>query len=196
MSELTFEQRLSVALHGMGNPVKDTKGHNYKYAQLDQVMDVIKPALYEAGLAVRQGVREGSDGFLLETIVFGDTESRVLDVRPIRVMEDPQKQGSYETYMRRYALLTVFGLAPEDDDGQAAKPSQKPREATRRPQAKQQHQTPEEAAKQRLWAAIKGYCQRNGTDPNAELEELGGKEVMAAKDANWLNARAEFYEAN
>lgn len=199
MSELTFEQRLSVALHGMGNPVKDTKGHNYKYAQLDQVMDVVKPHLYEAGLAVRQGVRESASGFLLETIVFSDTESHVLDVRPIKIMDDPQKQGSYETYMRRYALLTVFGLAPEDDDGQAARPSQKPREATRRPQKQQpkpKPQTPEEAAKQRLWAAIKAYCQRNGTDPNAELEELGGKEVMSAKDAAWLNARADFFEAN
>lgn len=192
----SFNAKLMRALQSMSNPIKDTSGHHYKYAQLDQVMDVIKPALEASGLSVRQGIKWFGDKYDLETIVFDESGEHVLDQRPVKIMDDPQKQGSYETYMRRYALLTVFGLAPEDDDGQAAKPSQKPREATRGPQAKQQHQTPEEAAKQRLWAAIKGYCQRNGTDPNAELEELGGKEVMAAKDANWLNARAEFYEAN
>jgi hypothetical protein len=33
---------------------------------------------------------------------------------------DPQGFGSALTYCRRYSLLAAMGLAPEDDDGQAA----------------------------------------------------------------------------
>ena len=192
----TLNAKLMAAMQAMGNPVRDTKGHNYKYAQLDQVMDVIKPALAANGLAVRQGAKLEGSFLLLETVVFDGDEERVMDVRPIEHMADPQKQGSYETYMRRYALLTVFGLAPEDDDGQAAKPSQKPREAARRAQGGKPAPTPQEAAKARLWAAMQAYGKRNGIDPNDELDELGGPQVLAEKDAAWLNDRAEYYEAN
>src|SRR4029450_11868948 len=31
-----------------------------------------------------------------------------------------QAVGSALTYIRRYSLLTIFGIAPEDDDGRAA----------------------------------------------------------------------------
>jgi hypothetical protein len=38
--------------------------------------------------------------------------------------QDPQGYGSALTYARRYSLMTACGIAPEDDDGNAAvKPS-------------------------------------------------------------------------
>ena len=36
------------------------------------------------------------------------------------VKADPQGYGSALTYARRYAIMGLLGLAPEDDDGQAA----------------------------------------------------------------------------
>lgn len=191
MADSNINAKLMKALQAMANPVKDTKGHNYKYAQLDQVMEIVKPALYANGLAIKQGIGpDYSDGKpLLITEVFDETATLALDRRPIKIMDDPQKQGSYETYMRRYALLTVFGLAPEDDDGQAAKPQQKPRAKAKAPDNDGQ-------AKGRLWKAMTDYCRRNGVDHNAEIEELGGSEFIGRQSADWLNARADYYEAN
>jgi hypothetical protein len=41
--------------------------------------------------------------------------------------QDPQGYGSALTYCRRYSLMTACGIAPEDDDGNAAsKPVAKP----------------------------------------------------------------------
>lgn len=127
-----FNSRLIAALGKMQNPKKDmtAKGakFSYDYATLDQVLNIVKEALKENGLAVSQGVRieqsYGETMFILETKVFGDDECVVLDTRPYKVFSDPQQQGSWETYNRRYAALMAFGLAGEDDDdGASAKPA-------------------------------------------------------------------------
>jgi hypothetical protein len=39
-------------------------------------------------------------------------------VQPVKA--DPQGEGSALTYARRYALMAIAGIAPEDDDGNAA----------------------------------------------------------------------------
>ncbi len=40
--------------------------------------------------------------------------------------QDPQGYGSALTYARRYSLMAVCGIAPEDDDGNAASKPKKP----------------------------------------------------------------------
>ena len=187
MAEQNFNVKLMKALSMMDNPVKDTKGHNYKYAQLDQVMDVVKPALQSNELAVRQGTKIDDGVLILETVVFDGAESRVMDTRIIEHMADPQKQGSYETYMRRYALLTVFGLAPEDDDGQAARQPQKPSKASRGNADRNEAVT-------RLYAALGSYADRRGGD----LESLkqGVKKRPDYEDsAEFYNRVASEFEA-
>jgi hypothetical protein len=48
---------------------------------------------------------------------------------------DPQKMGGAITYYRRYSLLALLGLAPEDDDGNAAsKPAPPAKAPETRPQ--------------------------------------------------------------
>src|SRR5690606_24979315 len=39
-------------------------------------------------------------------------------IHPVKA--DPQGEGSALTYARRYALMAIAGIAPEDDDGNAA----------------------------------------------------------------------------
>lgn len=116
-----MNEKLLAALKTMQNPTRDTKGYGYMYATLDQVMGIVKPALQEQGLDVIQQCSRNIDGgYELSTYVVDDTDGqRLMDVRPLEFGSDAQKVGSYETYMRRYALLTVFGLCPEDDDGKA-----------------------------------------------------------------------------
>lgn len=187
MSEQSFNAKLMSALRMMENPVKDTRGHNYKYAQLDQVMDVVKPALFKNGLAVRQGTKLNGGFLILETTVFDEAEARVMDERTIEHMVDPQKQGSYETYMRRYALLTVFGLAPEDDDGQAARQPQKPSKVSRGNADRNEAVT-------RLYAALGAYADKNGAD--IESLKKGVKKRPDYEDtAEFYNLVASEFEA-
>lgn len=92
-----------------------------KYADLSQVVEGVTPALNGAGVMVLQcPTFDGewvsvSTTFLHET---GASVTSVLNLRPSKL--DPQGVGSAITYARRYALLSMAGGAPEDDDGNAA----------------------------------------------------------------------------
>tara|TARA_R110002073_G_scaffold2404_1_gene16236 strand:- start:23 stop:634 length:612 start_codon:yes stop_codon:yes gene_type:complete len=64
--------------------------------------------------------------FYVETIVTHNIDEKTLTSRiPIIVSEnkksDPQAMGSAITYVKRYALQAIYGLATEDDDGNSAK---------------------------------------------------------------------------
>lgn len=117
-----FGKRLLAAMSEMPNPVKDSKAYNYRYEQLDQVLDIVQPALMAHGLFVMQGMECSEGGYELRTYICdaeGDTLRIPMDARHVKLTGDSQKDGSAETYARRYALKTVFGLCGEDDDGQA-----------------------------------------------------------------------------
>lgn len=117
-----FGKRLLAAMSEMPNPVKDSKAYNYRYEQLDQVLGIVQPALMAHGLFVMQGMECSEGGYELRTYICdaeGDTLRIPMDARHVKLTGDSQKDGSAETYARRYALKTVFGLCGEDDDGQA-----------------------------------------------------------------------------
>lgn len=110
--------RFAAAKAEMPAPKKDTAGYNYKYATLGQVREIVTKALSAHGLMEMQWQDSGS---LFTQIVDIETgEAVVTDIRPLLQQGTDQQRGSSETYQRRYALLTVCGLAPEDDDGAAA----------------------------------------------------------------------------
>lgn len=139
----SFNKRLMDAMAEMENPTKsktaDTGKIKYKYETLDQVLAVVRPALTKNGLAFTQSQRFDSStgGFVLDTIVFDDGESRTMDSRPMPARSDAQQAGSWETYMRRYALRTAFGLTGEDDDGAATKSTNNQNHASKRNTAAQ-----------------------------------------------------------
>lgn len=55
---------------------------------------------------------------------------------------------------------------------------------------------PTAAAKTRLWKALQDHCSAHGLSMDAELELLGGKAFIKEQNADWLNAKAEYYENN
>lgn len=125
-----FQSRLIEAMAEMANPSKSSTAtvptrsggkYQYKYETLDQVLGAVRPHLlaHGIGLTQRQEWDEATSSYVLKTIVFDDDNSMVLDQRPIIPFSDAQASGSWETYMRRYALRTAFGLTGEDDDGAA-----------------------------------------------------------------------------
>ena len=123
--ERGFYQRLIDAMKEMENPTKSKQGYNYKYETLEQLLGIIRPALAKNNLMLtqRQTVMPGVEGWCLETVVFDDAgEKLIMDSRHMPIAKDAQAQGSWETYLRRYALRTAFGLTGEDDDGAATLP--------------------------------------------------------------------------
>lgn len=102
-----------------------------KYADLSSVMDAIKPALAKHGLAFVQVSHDRENAACVETIIV-HSSGETLACGPVSVpvsKGDAQGFGSAMTYCRRYSLSAAFGVAPEDDDGNAA-PVAKPNTPT------------------------------------------------------------------
>ena len=99
---------------------KDAKNSFFKseYASLDSYLEAVSAPLKEAGLSFAQF----PDGEGLSTILM-HTSGEWLEASysvPL-ANADPQGAGSAITYMRRYALGAILGLATEtDDDGNVA----------------------------------------------------------------------------
>lgn len=185
----TIRARLMAAMAEMDNPkksetatvpTKDGGKYSYRYETLEQLLEIVRPALMAHGLGLTQGVRRIDGTWSLVTSVFDGEDSLALDERPMRDFPGAQDAGSWETYMRRYALRSAFGLCGEDDDGAAAQRASKPKpkaaqiapKPRQKPETEPEHdQAPAQdalkAAKAELWEACKGYAEAHGRDPGA-----------------------------
>ena len=115
---------LARAQANMGKALKQANNPHFrsKYADLGNVMDACLPALNEAGIALIQPTGEDEHGRFVETILIHGESGESLTCRvPLIVSKnDMQGYGSAVTYARRYGLMAMAGIAPEDDDGNAA----------------------------------------------------------------------------
>ena len=119
---------LAKAQSGMGSLARDAKGNFGKYATLASVIEVVLPPLSEQGIAVIQMPETSADGVTLVTMLChknGGFIRNELTMKPTK--NDPQGIGSTITYARRYALMAIAGVAPDDDDGTAGSASTEPR---------------------------------------------------------------------
>lgn len=101
---------------------KDGTGNYGKYATLAALVEVTSAALGKNGLAVVQEASTDDVGVVVETWLVHESGAMMQFTPLVMPMVDrkPQSIGSAITYGRRYALAAVFGIAPDDDDGQAA----------------------------------------------------------------------------
>ena len=103
---------------------KDSENPHFKakYADLASVWAACREQLSSNGIAVVQAPGECSDGRVwLETMLLhssGEWISELLSIPLAKV--DAHGFGSALTYARRYALAAMVGVAPDDDDGNAA----------------------------------------------------------------------------
>lgn len=101
---------------------KDNPQFRSKYADLSAVWDACRSALTSNGLSVVQSPGEIADGRMGMTTLLlhssGEWMRGYLTIPLGKV--DAQAYGSATTYARRYALAAFVGVAPEDDDGNAA----------------------------------------------------------------------------
>lgn len=93
-----------------------------KYADLSACVEAVIDALNANGIALVQQTHECDNGVMVET-VFVHESGETLSSGKLHVpatKHDAQGYGSALTYARRYSLMAACGIAPEDDDGNAA----------------------------------------------------------------------------
>jgi hypothetical protein len=79
------------------------------------------PALNSNGIAVFQPTGEDEAGRFVRTILAHSSGETIECRVPLIVgKNDMQGYGSAVSYARRYGLMSMAGIAPEDDDGNAA----------------------------------------------------------------------------
>jgi hypothetical protein len=100
---------------------RDNTYFKSKYADLASVWDACREPLAKNGLAIIQMPRTDGNVVTIETRLVHASGQWVEDaVTAVAKDEGPQAIGSVVTYLRRYSLQSIVGVAPEDDDGNAA----------------------------------------------------------------------------
>lgn len=110
---------------------KDSVNPHFKnrYASLDSIIDMVRPALAKHGLAIVQGATTPHTdeagvvrAFTVETLLVHESGEWILNgaILPL-AKADPQGAGAALTYGRRYSLSALLSISTdEDDDGNHA----------------------------------------------------------------------------
>lgn len=168
INELT--KALSAAQGEIKGAVKDQANPFYRstYADLQSVWDAIREPMSKNGIAITQFPEERESGLILTTMLSHSSGQWLESSLPVRPgytdkegnfvpLHDPQAMGSAITYARRYALQAVAGVAPMDDDGNAAsgKGQERAQERTdHRREAEARKQTPQEPVSVGNWKDV------------------------------------------
>ncbi|MEM9752574.1 MAG: ERF family protein [Planctomycetota bacterium] len=129
----TFGAKLAAALAKaqaeMSAAIKDAMNphFNSSYADLASVWDACRGPLTKHGLSVIQRPSFNGSALRIETILLHESGEHLsstlavpVNARVKNTTPDVQAVGSAMTYARRYALMAMVGIAPDDDDGNAA----------------------------------------------------------------------------
>lgn len=126
---------LSKAQAAMPNASKDATNPHFKsrYADLASIWDACRKPLTDNGLAVIQAPVAAEPGYvgLTTTLLHASGQWIAETVSAPLTQNTAQSIGSALTYLRRYALAAMVGVAPDDDDGNtASQPSAQPAQRT------------------------------------------------------------------
>jgi hypothetical protein len=102
-----------------------------KYADLSACVEAVIDALNSNNIMLMQNTHESDSGVIVETIFLHESGESISNGRlhVTAAKNDPQGYGSALTYARRYSLMAACGIAPEDDDGNAASKSKPQQQA-------------------------------------------------------------------
>jgi len=126
MSEQIGElaKALSVAQGQIKGAMKDSSNPFFKskYADLSSVWEACRGPLSANGLSVIQTTCDAPNGGVTVVTTLAHLSGQWVRGSLTLMPKDqsPQGYGSAITYSRRYALAAIVGVAPEDDDGNAA----------------------------------------------------------------------------
>jgi hypothetical protein len=120
-----------------------------KYADLAEVLNTVRPTFAKHGLSLLQST--GFEGSLVsvETVIGHEGGGFISSIAScVPAKSDAQGIGAATTYLRRYGLAAMTGVAQEDDDGQSAAHAREPEPVSTRKSSAQ-------AKKDGDWEALK-----------------------------------------
>ena len=136
MENTKISAALVAAQKAFGPALKTSTNPHFKsrYADLSACLEAVIDGLNANGIALIQRPQPCESGVMIETLFVHESgESLSGGVLHVPAQKnDPQGYGSALTYARRYSLCAACGIAPEDDDGNAAS---KPAKAKATPHA-------------------------------------------------------------
>ncbi len=123
MAELKFREKLLEVQKKIGaiKKDKDNPFFHSKYADINSMLEQVKPIINGYGLILTQPLsvidgRLGINTFIMDAA----SEEHIASSCVLPQIEDPQKMGSAITYFRRYSLQSLLALEAEDDDANVA----------------------------------------------------------------------------
>ena len=114
---------LAKAQAAMKPAVKDAKNPHFKssYADLASVWDACRAHLTANEIAVVQSPHADGAHVTITTLLAHSSGEWIESALTLTARQsDPQSVGSAITYGRRYGLASMVGVAPDDDDAEAA----------------------------------------------------------------------------
>lgn len=124
---------ISVAQGKIENATKNSQNPHFRsnYADLAEVLNTVRPVFSEEGLSLIQSTEFDGDMVSVSTVIghkLGGFITSRASCKPAKT--DAQGVGAATTYLRRYSAAAIAGIAQEDDDGQSAAHSGKPKAKT------------------------------------------------------------------
>ena len=170
-------------------------GFSYTYAGLPTVIAAVKPALSALDIALIQVPLSSPKGGGATTHVIGQGWRMSCTVFFSMGQSSPQAIGSTQTYARRYALLGLFALAPDDDDGKGDKAQQ----AYQQRQGQRQQQRDERqgrGSKPVDPTVIAAAFLKLGVKEEALVAEIGGNPLGKVTEAQTRHLRVLMQRLN
>src|SRR5688572_16510652 len=95
---------------------KTAGSYKLRCSTLDCVMDATRPILAAHGLSVSQSPSSGDGRLIVTTRIMHKSGQWMESDLGVPAASDPQSIGSAISYLRRYSLCSMLGIASEDDD--------------------------------------------------------------------------------
>jgi hypothetical protein len=118
-----LNKALAIAQSQVENATKGSINPHFKnkYADLAEVLNTVRPVFAANGLSIIQSTAyDGSLVSVTTTILHSEGGHISSTASCVPAKADAQGVGASTTYLRRYALAAMAGIAQEDDDGQSA----------------------------------------------------------------------------
>ena len=134
-----ISQAIAKAQHDVENASKNAKNPHFKskYADLAELLNTVRPVFSIHGLAIVQ--MPSFDGGIasVETMISHSSGEWISSICSAPVSkQDAQGVGSAITYLRRYSLAAMCGIAQEDDDANSSVGHAPQPQTQAKPQAK------------------------------------------------------------
>ncbi len=191
---------LAKAQGAMEDAEKDSLNPHFqsRYASLSAVRHAIRKPLAENGLAFLQLPRANGKAVEVRTVLVHESGEFIAETLEVPVAQvTPQAIGSGLTYARRYALVSILGLASdENDDGEIAEGRPAPnghanhrgqgRERIRPPRPQERRLLPPRVAKPRTSEPRLNGARTYIANAKADLLKASTKQEA---DAWWIGER-------